>query len=161
MALTDFIMGGQGGRVPPTLNPQSGTQQVLGSLDQVIGSNSPYLENARRRGMEVAGARGGINSSIAAGASERSALEAAMPLVQQGLNIDAERQNVQSQDWLSQQNFTRGIQASAFGNSLNMLNSIQEYALADPELYSPDIVSGYTNFFEKNAAELMKKYFGG
>ena len=143
------------------MNRVNGTQQTMNSLDQVLSSGSPYIENARRRGLETAAARGGINSSIAAGASERAAMEGAMPLVQQGLQIDAAERNVQYDNWLSQQNFGRALVGQAFNNSSSMLGTIQEYALADPELYTPDVVSGYTNFFQNNMDQILKRYFGG
>jgi hypothetical protein len=44
--------------------------------------DSSYLENARMRGLQAAARRGLGNSSIAAGSSERSAIEAAMPIAQ-------------------------------------------------------------------------------
>jgi hypothetical protein len=164
MALTDYLMGGQSNNLPPVLNRQNGTAQAMSSLDQVLSSGSPYIENARRRGLETAAARGGINSSIAAGASERAAIEGAMPLVQQGLQIDAARQNAQYENWLSEQNFGRALVGQKFNNSSSMLQTIQEYALADPELYTPDAVSGLTNFFSQNANgvfdSILARYFG-
>ena len=160
MALDDYIVGATSG-APMPMNSVNGTQQTLNSLDQVLSSGSPYIENARRRGMETAAARGGINSSIAAGASERAALEAAMPLVQQGMQIDSAAQNAQYENWLSQQNFDRALVGQAFNSSASMLQSVQQYALADPELYTPDVVSGYTNFFQDNMDQVLKRYFGG
>jgi hypothetical protein len=53
--------------------------RITGLLD----ANNPYITNARRRGTEQAGSRGNINSSMAAGAAERSAIEAASPLALQ------------------------------------------------------------------------------
>ena len=138
----------------------SGTSQAMSSLEQVMGANSPYLANARRRGLEVAATRGGINSSIAAGSSERAALEAAMPLVQQGLAIDQQAQQVQYDNWLSQQNFGRALFGQQFTNSLGMLNQLQQYALEDPELYTPEVISGYSNFFQQNMNDTMQRYFG-
>lgn len=161
MALTDYILGATATAKPPMLNRQNGTQQAMNSLDQVLSSDSPYIQNARRRGLETAAARGGINSSIAAGASERAAIEGAMPLVQQGLQIDAAAQNVQYDNWLSQQNFGRALVGQSFNNTSDMLRSIQEYALADPEVYTPDAVSGLSNFFDKIMNESLKRYFGG
>lgn len=49
-------------------------------LNQLINSNSDYMRNARQRGLEAAASRGLLNSSIASGASMRSALEAAAPI---------------------------------------------------------------------------------
>lgn len=159
MALSDFFVQQPAVGPMPTRNV-NGTQQALNSLEQVLSSNSPYIQNARQRGMEVAATRGGINSSIAAGASERSALEAAAPIVQAGLNIDQAQQNVQYDNWLSQQNFNRSLQGAAFDANLRNTDMISQFALQDPELYSPDVVSGYTNFFSQNLREVLNNYFG-
>lgn len=158
MAL-DFNMMQQGTGTPLPRQP-SGTSQVMSSLEQVIGANSPYIANARRRGLEVAATRGGINSSIAAGSSERSALEAAMPLVQQGLGIDNQQRDVEYNNWLSEQNFGRALFGQQFSNSLGMLNQLQQYAMEDPELYTPDITSGFSNFFQQQTSDILKRYFG-
>ena len=144
----------------PLPHTTSGTSQAMASLDQVTGANSPYLANAHRRGLEVAATRGGINSSIAAGSAERAALEAAAPLVQQGLAIDQQAQQVQYDNWLSEQNFGRALYGQQFTNSLDMLNQIQQYALEDPELYTPEVISGYSNFFQQNMNAIMQRYFG-
>ena len=158
MAL-DFNMTQQG-HSAPLPHTTSGTSQAMASLDQVTGANSPYIANARRRGLEVAATRGGINSSIAAGSSERAALEAAMPLVQQGLAIDQQAQQVQYDNWLAEQNFGRALFGQQFSSSLGMLNQIQQYALEDPELYTPEVISGFSNFFQQNMNDTMQRYFG-
>ena len=153
---------GMQGAMQTTAMPRavSGTTQVMSSLEQVLGANSPYLANARRRGAEVAATRGGINSSISAGASERSALEAAMPLVSQGVGIDQQNQQVGYDNWLAEQNFGRALFGQKFNNSLGMLNQIQQYALEDPELYTPEVTSGFSNFFQQNMNDVLQRYFG-
>jgi hypothetical protein len=142
-------------------DPNAMVQDAMGAA---LDPNSSYIQNARRRGLETAATRGGINSSIAAGASERAAIEAAMPLAQQSLNIQQAREAVQSEEWLTQQNFNRAMmgqyQQAAFQNTLGMLQSIQQYALEDPELYTPDVVSGYSDFFSQNMNNIVSRYFG-
>lgn len=150
--------------VPPaaiTGTPLSGTQQVQQSLQTFLDPNSDYMRNAAQRGVEMAATRGGVNSSIAAGASQRAALEAAQPLVQQAVSIDQQKQNAATENWLAQQNFGRALFGQTFNNSMGMLNSVQQYALEDPELYTPEVTSGFTNFFQKNMNDLLSRYFGG
>lgn len=99
--------------LPPGFSPGDGdrayTRQVQDNerathqLEQFLGSGSPYLANARKRGEEVAQARQLGNSSIAAGAAERSAIEAAAPLA--AADADAFRQ--------------------AAGENINALNNIK------------------------------------
>ncbi len=52
-------------------------------LNEITNRGGLYMENAARRGLETANRRGLLNSSIASGAAERSALEAATPLAMQ------------------------------------------------------------------------------
>ena len=176
------------GGIPDYLmNPVSGTTQVSRSLQEFLNPNSSYIQNARQRGIEQAATRGGVNSSIAAGASERAAMEAALPLVNQAVDVDQQRyqflaqdyladqgyaaesqiqsmlaaQRAQQENWLSEQNFGRALFGQTFTNSMGMLNMIQQYALEDPELYTPEVASGYTNFFQQNMNDLLSRYFGG
>lgn len=165
MALADLFRNTAYTPSTPYVTPTtSGTTQVMGALESVIGGNSPYIQNARRRGYETAATRGGINSSIAAGSAERSALEAAAPLAMQGVNID--QQNLQQtrgaeyDNWLSGQNFGRALYGQKFTNSLQMLNTLQQASIADPELYTPEVMSGLGNFFEQSTNDILKRYFG-
>lgn len=165
MALADLFRNTAVDSRTASITPTtSGTSQVMGSLESILGSNSPYLQNARRRGAETAATRGGINSSIAAGSSERAALEAAAPLVQQGVGIDQnnlqQTRGAEYENWLSGQNFGRALYGQQFTNSLDMLNNLQQAALSDPELYTPEVTSGFSNFFQKNMQDVMKRYFG-
>lgn len=139
----------------------SGAETVRGNLESMLAPGSTYIDNARRRGIEQAATRGGVNSSIAAGASERAAIEAATPLAQTAAQIDINRQDAQTQDWLAQQNFGRNLFTQKFGSSLDMLNSINQMALMDPELYTPEVTSGMSNFFQKNMNDILSNYFGG
>lgn len=165
MALDQLFNLNTVGAPIPAAPTQSGAQTVMRSLDAFTGSSSPYIENARRRGLETAAVRGGINSSIAAGAAERSALEAAQPLVQQAVQIDQNNQQMGQQaqydNWLSNQNFGRALFGQQFTSSLGMLEGLQQAALQDPELYSPETVSGFSSFFNTQMSETLKRYFGG
>lgn len=153
--------------MPTTPSYQQGlqdpSQMVQGNLESMLNPNSQYIQNARQRGIEYAASRGGLNSSIAAGAAERSALEAAMPLVQQATDIQRQREQVAAEDWLSGQNYNRALQGQLtmlpVQNAYNMMATVQEYALAQPQLYTPEVMSGYTNFFQQNMNDIMSQYF--
>lgn len=151
----------QFGSAPAPAPSTNANEMVTGSLQAMLDPNSSYIQNARQRGIEQAATRGGVNSSIAAGASERAAIEAAAPLAQQALSIQSSREDANTQNWLSQQNFGRALFGQTFSNSMGMLNAIQQYALEDPELYTPEVTSGYTNFFQQNMNDLLSRYFGG
>lgn len=145
-------------------NLQDPNLMVQGAMQSALDPNSPYIQNARRRGLETAAARGGINSSIAAGAAERAAIEAAQPLAQQALGIQQQRENVMAEQWMAEQNFNRQLMGQysmgAFNNAMDMMAAVSRYALEDPELYTPDVVSGYSNFFQQNFNDVIGRFFG-
>lgn len=64
---------------PPTMADSSVATQLTG----LLSSNSPYMQAAREAGLRVANRRGLLNSSVAAGASEASAIAAAAPIASQ------------------------------------------------------------------------------
>jgi hypothetical protein len=148
----------------PFQNARDPNEMVQSSLEAMLNPNSQYIQNARQRGVEFAAQRGGINSSIAAGASERSALEAATPLAMKSLDIQENRDNAMTANWLAGMNFNRELQGqlamAPLNSSLNMLESLNNFALQDPELYTPTVMSGFTNFFNKNMGDMMGRYFG-
>ena len=59
------------------------TDSVSGQLDRILGKDSPYLDRARAGATQYANSRGLINSSIAAGAGEAAAIDAALPIASQ------------------------------------------------------------------------------
>lgn len=136
---------------------------VSGSLETMLNPNSQYIQNARQRGIEQAAVRGGVNSSIAAGASERAAVEAAAPLAQQAVNIQQTREGVNADNWAASQNFNRAflgqLGQTSFNSSVGMLEMMQKYAMDDPELYTPEVTSGFSNFFQRNMNDILGRYF--
>lgn len=148
---------------PGTLPNAAGL--VQSNLESFLNPNSTLMSQARRSGMEYANTRGGINSTIAAGASQRASLETAVQQANQATAIEREREAVNAADWASSQNFNRAMlgqfSSTAFTNSLNMLNTIQQFALEDPELYTPEVTSGYSNFFQRNMNDILKRYMSG
>jgi hypothetical protein len=59
------------------------TNTVAGQLQSLLSSDSPYIQESRRQATEQAGSRGLLNSSIAAGAGQRAAIQSALPIAQQ------------------------------------------------------------------------------
>ena len=171
MALEDYVTTGlygatAGGATPPMYNPAnlpSATGVVQNSLSAMLDPNSAYIKNARRQGAQLAAQRGGINSSISAGAAERAAIDAAAPLAQQAVNIQQNREQQLADDWASQQNFNRAMMGqyaqTTFNTSLDMLKFFQQAALEDPELYTPEVTSGMSNFFQRNLNDILGRYF--
>lgn len=136
-------------------------QRLGNSLDYFMNPNSAYIQQARQRGMENAAVRGGVNSSIAAGASERAAMEAAVPLAQASAGMQAGIDQAKLAEWAAQQGFNRELYSIPFTSSMNMLQKFTDAGLQDPELYSPSVISGFTNFFNQQMNDMLKSYFGG
>ena len=68
----------------PTLyNVDPTMQTVQGQLNGLLNSDSPYIQLARQQAAEQSNSRGLLNSSLAATAGERAAIESAMPIAQQ------------------------------------------------------------------------------
>ena len=69
-------------------------------MHDLLDSASPYLERARTRGLQHANRRGLLSSSIAAGASEASAIDAALPIATADANIAAEERGLRSSEYM-------------------------------------------------------------
>lgn len=66
----------------PTFAPReiSKAETVEGRMTRLTGGESPYIQQARQGAMETAQSRGLLNTTIAAGAGEREAIRAALPI---------------------------------------------------------------------------------
>lgn len=133
---------------------------VSSSLEAFTNPNSQLMQQAAQQGLNVANTRGGINSSIAAGASQRAALEQAAPLAQTAVAAQLNQEQAQLQNWVDTQGFNRELNAMPYQNSLAMLNRITEAGIQDPQLYSPSVISGFSNFFNQNMNDILGRYFG-
>jgi hypothetical protein len=153
---------------------------VANQLQGLLESNSPYMQNARQRGVEYAASRGGLNSSIAAGASQRAAIEAGMPIAQSdaGVYRDANQGNFESlsqlrqmrvagelENWLSSETYNRDFNGRLamipINSGADMLQYITQRALEDPAVYTPDVISGFNNFFNLNMQNMFRNFFSG
>ena len=83
----------------PTVGQGGDLPGVSGRLTGLLASDSPYLERARTRGRQFANRRGLLNSSIAAGAAEASAIDAALPIAQGDAQIAAGERGMRSQEF--------------------------------------------------------------
>lgn len=218
----------------------SATATTMGALDQLLSSGGSYMQNAQRRGLEAAGARGMLNSSIAAGNAQRSAIESSMPILNQIMNLQGQRENQDwqagqasraaalglteqerqqdfqrtqnlvnqaadltrqrenqafqaqesqlgrtqqvnmamldaqlrstmmedealKQDWLNSRDFTRQFNGQLsmlpIRSAMDMTAAITQFAMEDPELYTPQVVSGMSEFFNRNMLAIMQQYF--
>lgn len=106
-------------------DPTQATAAVQTSLDQILNSGNPYMANANRRGLETAASRGLLNSSIAAGAAQRSAIEASMPILNQAMGLQGQRETqglAQNESALD-----RALQTNLQSNQLNFTGQQNEF----------------------------------
>ena len=64
-------------------------ETVSGQLNALLSKDSTYMQSARSNAMATANSRGLINSSIAAGAGEKAAIDSSLPIAQQDATTNA------------------------------------------------------------------------
>lgn len=115
----------------------SASQTTMGFMDDLLNKEGSYITNARRRGLEQANSRGMMNSSIAAGASQRSALEAAQPILNQimGLNNQREGQDFQARQNAINQAFglTQNRENQQFQRDMTGMGMAHDFASQDKQ----------------------------
>lgn len=154
-------------------------EMVANQLDTLLRSDSPYIRNAEQRGAEYAASRGNLNSSIGAGAARRAAIEAATPIAQADAQVyrDANAANFDSlaqlrqmrtagdiENWLNDSNFNREyngrLAMMPIQSSMDMMAFIAQRAAEDPAVWTPDVMSGWMNFFNMWQGDLFSSLLG-
>lgn len=102
--------------IPTFLLPDDAT--VESRMKGLLAQGSDYMTNARETGLATANSRGLLNSSLAAEASQKAAIESALPIAQQ----DA---SAASQGILTgyQGEVTGALNSSKYLNDANLINS--------------------------------------
>ena len=173
--------------------PGMAPAQVIQDItSQLLDPNGAYIANARQRGLETAARRGLGNSSIAAGASQRAAIDAVQPLVNEASNIfnrregeafeaeqtirqqmftalenqrDRDQQITMSQvqNWLNDQTFQREFNAQLsllpITSAASLHQMLAQYAMESPEVWTPDVLDGVSNFFNQSFLNILQQYF--
>ena len=99
-------------------NAQAHTREVTdpelvkNQLSDLLNSNSKYMQDARRQGLEQANAMGGLGGTVGTGASMTAALRAGLPIAQQDAATFAKTasENMQALNQFSQLNHQRATQ---------------------------------------------------
>lgn len=96
------------------------TNTVAGQLNTLLASNSPYIKQAEAAAKEQAAGRGLLNTTLAAGAGRKAAIESALPIAQ----YDAETYNKFGLQQQQAENQAKQIQAEAIvSGTLNQQSS--------------------------------------
>lgn len=98
-----------GGSAVPGTTPNTNTSSVSDNVNGLTSQDSAYMRQAKAAGMDTANQRGVLNSSIAAGASQKAAYDAAVPIA------TADAANVTQKD-LSAQGFAQNTKLQAQQN---------------------------------------------
>jgi hypothetical protein len=174
-------------RFPPTANPTPAGGFGAGDVVQQIISqmmSGQYGQQAARQGLALANQRGLLNSGMAVGNAQSAALQQISPFVGQAMGLISQRENnafqgdqnqldrnlkskLQSdasfqQDWLNSQNFNREFYAAMatipVQSAAQFQQLIAQYALDNPEVYTPQTIAGMTQFFNSNFQQIMAQY---
>lgn len=179
-ALNDAIVPPNTAPVPT--NPTTSLEQfspynvVNDLVNQFSNNQGSFVQNARQRGLEQASRRGVLNSSIAGGNAERAALESIQPFVSEGVGLlnaregralqkNMQQDNAVLQDWMNSNQFNREFNGTLamlpITNTYQLMQNIMQYGLDNPEVYTPDVISGTSNFFTRNMFDVLSQYFPG
>lgn len=134
-----------------------------------------YGLNAQRENNTFQGAQNRFNQGMnLLGQREQNAFTAQQhqgDLTWQGQQAQADRDlksKLQSdatfqQDYLANQDFTRQFNAALSMIPINTANqfmqSISQYAIENPEIYTPETISGMQNFFTQTMSSMLKQFF--
>jgi hypothetical protein len=130
-------------------NWQQSADNMMKTQDLVLNSDNPYIQNARQMGLEHASKRGLLNSSIAAGNSQRGAIEASQGIV----NRIYDRTN-------SLNDFYNSAKLLPLQSALSFSDNFAMMAAQEPDVYTPSYINGMTNFFMSNMQNVMSNFFG-
>lgn len=133
-----YNAGGSGGSNAYVRDAQP-NELVSHNLQGLLDENGQYIQSARQEGLDFASDRHLLNSSIAAGNSQREAIRAGLPIAQgdAGAHMAAAGQN---QDALNQNELTAmnnatsmgvaniGANASMYGDDLGLVNARENRA---------------------------------
>lgn len=106
------VSGVEIGNTDVTTREVQDEELVSNQLTGLIDENSQYIKQAKQRAMELANARGSFGSSFAAGAAQRAAVEAALPIATADAQAyrDAATQNMNAQNEFALANLQRATQ---------------------------------------------------
>jgi len=122
---------------------------VAGQLTTLLGTNSPYIQEARRQGLLQAAQQGGVNSTASAAAAQREAYAAGLPIASQDAGTFAAAQGREQEgnigSNLSAQGATQqsGLSAqSAFQDRvLSSQNAMQQSGLSAQGAFQDRVLS--------------------
>lgn len=120
--------------------PETTGNTTAEKVTGMLTAGNPYIEQAKSAGLDVANSRGLLNSSIAAGASEKAAYDAATPIATADASIAAQKD-------LSKQSYVQTADISAKQSA-----STERIAAAGNE--SQQVIAGNNNQKDLSIADM-------
>lgn len=107
--LTPNFADDQSAAVTREVQPE---ELVSNQLTGLLGSDSKYIQDARRQGLEQSNAMGGLGGTLGVGAAQTSATRAALPIAQQdaATYMQTAKDNMQALNEFQQLNHQRATQ---------------------------------------------------
>ena len=137
-----------------TFEVDAQTETVAGQMEGLLSEESPYIDRARASSAEAANARGLQNSSIAAGAGEAAAIDAALPIAMQDAatyyQTASREQDFQNDSALQSLREAGSNYRAELSNEYNFANLAQEDRAAMTNLMSKTM-----DTYEQRYLEIM------
>lgn len=137
-----------GNTVDNTTAPTATTREitsretVAGQLNDLLGADSKYMQSARANGLAIANSRGLINSSMAAGAAQKAAIDAAAPIATSDANVYA---NANQATQNTNQAMTQAGYNAQLTSAINAENAGYQTDLADKNIQANKDLAGINN----------------
>lgn len=146
--LPDFIQTG-------STDPNSYGDALMGLATKFTDPNAEINKAAYNKGVARANERGLINSGLAGQNAQAAVMEQGVPLAQGAFN--AWNQNQQASNAYGR-DFMGTLAALPIKSSYDMLQGLMQAAIDDPASMTPEIMNGFSNFFQKNFTDLLSNY---
>lgn len=103
---------------------------ALDAMDDILSEENSYIRNARLQGLELANSRGLMNSSVAAGSAQRAAIDASMPIFNQTMNLNSQREGQDFQATMQSRDQAFGLtsqrESQAWQEAQNQFNAAMQ-----------------------------------
>ena len=133
---------------------------VAGQLGSLLAKDSPWITRARTKAAQTSAARGLGNSSIAAGAGEAAAIDAALPIAQQDATsyLTAQRDNTSALNaFATDQNaFQREGALQQYQGVLSMKQAADEQALQREQMSHDEAYRSADLAYRNDALDLQR-----
>ena len=105
----------------------NGGNSVVDTLSNITDTNSPVMQRAQNRGLELANSRGLLNSSLAVGAAQNAVYDQAIPLAQADASLRSQNAQFNANSTNQANQFTAGAMNNASLSNQSARNQSLQY----------------------------------